>query len=102
MTMLSDAEKDERLANPSSPNHVTLDDVKAKVVGERFIHDGVLTIAVLTMQNGYVVTGVSACIDPANYDAELGEKIAYDHALKKAWPWEGYLLIERLYQEKAK
>jgi hypothetical protein len=55
-----------------------------------------LTICVLVLQNGFTVTGESACASPANFDAELGRKIARQHAINKIWPLEGYLLKQRL------
>ncbi len=58
-----------------------------------------LTICIITMVNGFTVTGKSACVDPDNYDREKGEEIAYENAFQKLWPLEGYLLKERLYQQ---
>lgn len=55
-----------------------------------------LTICMLTLANGFVVLGQSACVDPANYNQEIGERIAYDDAFDKIWPLEGYLLATRL------
>ena len=59
----------------------------------------VLTVCVLTLQNGFTVTGESACVSPANYNAEIGEKIAKDNAMEKIWALEGYLLKEKLYNK---
>lgn len=55
-----------------------------------------LTVCVITMQNGFTVTGESACASPENFDKELGEKIAYDRAYTKMWPLLGYALREKL------
>lgn len=49
-----------------------------------------VTICALTLRSGFVVTGESACLDPASFDAEIGEKIAYDNAVEKMWELEGY------------
>ena len=49
-----------------------------------------VTICALTLRSGFVVTGESACLDPANFDAETGEKIAYANAFEKLWQLEGY------------
>lgn len=56
-----------------------------------------LTVCVLTLQNGFTVVGESACASPENFNAELGRKIARDHAKNKIWALEGYLLKQRLY-----
>jgi hypothetical protein len=55
-----------------------------------------LTVCCLTLANGFTVTGESACASPANFNAELGRKIAREHAKQKIWPLEGYLLREKL------
>lgn len=55
-----------------------------------------LTFCVLVLKNGYTVTGESACASPENFDAELGRKIARQHAVQKIWPLMGYALREQL------
>lgn len=57
-----------------------------------------LTFCILTLENGFTVTGESACASPENFDAEIGKKIAYDNAREKIWALEGYLLKEKLHQ----
>lgn len=56
-----------------------------------------LTVCVLELRNGFVVTGESSCVDPENFDKEKGEVIARGNAVEKIWPLEGYLLRQRLY-----
>jgi len=58
-----------------------------------------LTFCVLILQNGFTVTGESACASPENFNAELGRKIARANAVAKIWPLEGYLLKQRLHDE---
>ena len=48
------------------------------------------TVCFLTLKNGFVVTGQSACIDPANLNEEIGRTVAYDDAFDKLWELEGY------------
>lgn len=57
-----------------------------------------LTICILTLENGFTVTGESACASPENFDKIIGQKIAYENARNKIWQLEGYLLKEKLYQ----
>ena len=54
------------------------------------------TICIMTMVNGYVVLGTSACADPAMFNKALGEQYSYADAIEKLWPLEGYLLREEL------
>lgn len=57
-----------------------------------------MTIAVIVLQNNFLVTGESACADLSMYSKEVGEKIAIDNAVKKVWALMGYALKEKLYQ----
>lgn len=59
---------------------------------------GLLTFCVLTLRNGFTVTGESACASPENFDAGIGRDIAFKNAREKVWLLEGYLLKERLFQ----
>lgn len=53
-----------------------------------------LTFCVLTLKNGYTVTGESNCVDPNNFDAALGRKIARKKAVDKIWPLLGFALCD--------
>mgnify|MGYP001014628026 CR=1 FL=1 len=63
-----------------------------------YLQHGVLTVCVLTLRNGFTVTGESACLSLATYDAEIGRKIAFDNAVDKIWQLEGYLAKQRMYE----
>lgn len=55
-----------------------------------------LTFCVLTLQNGYVVTGEAFCVSPENFDVQIGRRIARENARNKIWPLLGYMLREQL------
>lgn len=85
-----------------TPNRITLDDIKTKIAHTEFVrpHNAPhVTIAILTLVNGAVVTGLSAPADPKNYDQALGEKAATDRAMDQIWSFEGYMLRQRLHDE---
>lgn len=64
------------------------------------VHEGsCLTICIVTLLNGYVVTGESACADPKMYNAEIGQKFAFAAAERKVWPLLGYALREELFKK---
>lgn len=69
-------------------------------MGNNFPHSGLrlLTFCVLTLRNGFTVTGESACASPENFDAEVGRKIARANAVAKVWPLMGYELRSKLAQ----
>ncbi len=54
-----------------------------------------LTICVLTLSNGAMVTGESNVIDPANYDETIGRAVARSDAVGKIWRLEGYAMKTR-------
>ena len=60
---------------------------------------GLLTFCVLVLRNGFTVTGESACVSPANFDAQIGRDVARKNAVEKIWPLMGYALRERLSTE---
>lgn len=105
--MLTNEQRDEALDNAPSDRKLTPDLIKSKIAMEKYIFPAdhgpsepkVLTVCVLTLKNGFQVVGKSACADPANFNAELGQKIAYDDAFRQIWALEGYLLREQLYTE---
>src|SRR5574337_1468 len=55
-----------------------------------------LTFCVLILRNGFTVTDESACVSPENFDAEIGRKIAREHAIDKMWPLLGFRLRDLL------
>jgi len=57
-----------------------------------------LTVCCLTLQNGFTVTGESACASPENFNAEIGQKTARNNARDKIWALEGYLLKQFLFE----
>lgn len=92
-------------ANATAPR-VSLASMEAKIVARYSItadewvgdsipvHDSLklLSVCLLVMQNGFTVIGKSAPASAANFNAELGKKLAYEDAIRQLWPLEGYLL----------
>lgn len=76
---------------------VSLADIQARIVKTVYtvLPDTTTTVCQLFMENGYVVLGTSACVDPAKFNKATGEKFAYEDAINKCWPLEGYLLAEQ-------
>ncbi len=53
-------------------------------------------VCLLTLKNGFTVSGESACASPENFNEEIGRKIARENARNKIWMLEGYLLKDKL------
>src|SRR3990167_1766171 len=94
-----------------TPNRVSLDSMNAKVAAEYFFTADkaiggmampataaldVLTVCIIVMRNGFTVIGKSAPADPANFNEELGRKVARADAVPHLFPLEGYALREKL------
>jgi hypothetical protein len=77
---------------------ITPEHIESCVVSEQYyvFTDTTFTVCLLTLKNGFQVSGDSACASPENFDAEIGRKIARDNAVQKIWALEGYLLKEKL------
>ena len=59
-----------------------------------------MTTCYITLDNNYVVSGVSACVDPVNFDAAIGKDLAFKDAYDRLWPLFGFLLAEELHKER--
>lgn len=57
----------------------------------------VLTICLVKMINGFTIIGKSAPASAANFNANLGKKLALDDAMRQIWPLMGFELRERLH-----
>ena len=57
-----------------------------------------LTYCTIVLENGFTVTGESACASPENFDPFIGKEIALRNARDKIWQLEGYLLKQKLYE----
>lgn len=56
-----------------------------------------LSICILVLKNGFTIIGKSAPASRSNFDPELGRKLAYEDAVRQAWPLMGYELKQRLH-----
>ena len=70
----------------------TIDSVK-------YYTQGALTICSMTLVNDFKIVESSCPIMEDNFDAEIGQKIAYKKCVDKIWELEGYRIKSELYQE---
>ncbi len=78
---------------------VTLEQIEAAILDEQYaLFGGTLTVCVITLRNGFMVTGESACASPENFNEQLGCQIARENAREKIWALEGYLLRSKLHE----
>lgn len=62
---------------------------------------GKCTVVTVRLRNGFILTESSACVDPANYDVELGKKLCFQHIENRLWELEGYALQKKTDEERA-
>ena len=64
--------------------HVTQEHLESIITDKQFHRlTETLTVCVLTLRNGFTVTGESACVSPKTYNQEIGERIAFEKAFNK-------------------
>jgi hypothetical protein len=80
----------------SKKPRVTTEDLEASIKETTFLQIGLLTICVLELQNGFMVTGESACADPDNFDQGFGQRLALYNAKQAIWKFLGYELKTKL------
>lgn len=89
--------KDKGLSAPRVTKE-QIDAIMETLVVKVTVVDGTTTtLAIAVMPNGFTVAvAESACASPANFDSELGKKLAVEKVLGKArnrlWMLEGYRL----------
>lgn len=96
---MTNEELAQALAASPSPDRVTPEYIESRIDAVQYHHlTETLTLCVIHLDNGFTVTGESACADPANYNKEIGEIIASDNARAKLWPLFGFMLKEAMYR----
>lgn len=53
-------------------------------------------IVVAKLRNGFTIVGESACIDPSDYNEEIGFNLAKARIEQRLWELEGYALQKSL------
>ena len=64
------------------------------------VHDcfGCCTVVVMRMPNGYVLVESSGCVDPNQYDHDLGVQYCMNALKRRAWQLEGYLRKQQYHE----
>ena len=79
---------------------ITKDFIDSQITSVKYfvIEGTTVTICHLTLDNGFSVRGESACIDPTNFNEEIGQQIAYKNAYDKLWAFYGFAEMEITYR----
>ena len=96
ITDLITNDKLEGLLAASPADRVTPEYMKSRITSTDFTRIGeTVTHCRIVLDNGFGISGESACVNPENYNQQIGEKIAYDNAFRQLWPLFGFLLAEK-------
>ena len=83
-----------------TPHRIALDFIESQIAEVELIGPprtaSHMTVLAMTFKNGFVVIGKSAPADPANYDADLGQKFAREDCIRQAWPLFAFALRDKL------
>ena len=92
--MITNEELEQKLEESPAPR-VTKEYMESRIKSADYHRIGeTVTLCSITLDNGYSVRGESACVNPENYNKEIGEKISYDNAFRQLWALFGFLLAE--------
>ncbi len=94
--MLTDIELNEKLNNLPAPR-VTEEYLESRIKNKTYIRLPRTIICSLELDNGYSVRGEASCVNLANYDQEIGERISYDNAFNKGHLIQYKTNLERRY-----
>ena len=61
--------------------------------------DKPVTYVTVRMKNGFTLRESTTCVDPANYDEEIGKQICLEKIEDKIWFLLGYSLQDKVYKE---
>jgi len=108
---LSERVTEDELAKRATAERVTLEQVEGSIEGEWYFTGSQairsdepedlsrVTICLLRMMNGFVVLGHSAPASAANFDAEIGKRLARERAIMQIWQLLGFELKTRQWRE---
>lgn len=60
---------------------------------------GKCTVVTCRLPNGFVISDYAACVDPENYDEDMGIEICRERIKNKIWELEAYRLQQFLWEE---
>ncbi|WP_375495930.1 Gp49 family protein [uncultured Nostoc sp.] len=85
-----------------SNNRVTPEQITSLLDGaetQEAVFWGKELVVSFKLPSGFTICGRGACVDPANFDIEIGRRVAREDAENQLWKFEGYLLQNRLYEQ---
>jgi len=83
-------------------NRVTYEQIRnlldTATTEETVLHSKCLVVS-YKLACGFTIRGEGSCVDPANFDLEIGRKVARQDAETQLWRLEGYRLQWLLFEQ---
>lgn len=105
MGIMSTDEFDEYFEKYEEPKKVALtvseDYINWIIENSEFHIDTVFdkcTVMSCKLPNGFVIVESSACVDPDNYNEDMGIEICTNKIVDKIWELEGYVLQQKIWE----
>lgn len=93
--MFTNDEELKKALDKSPAARVTQEYIESRIKQKEFHRIGNAgVLCVLTLDNGFTVTGFSAAANPENFNMDIGKTYSYKYAFQSLWPLFGFLLCE--------
>jgi hypothetical protein len=88
------------LAGGSDGTSITRERIEARIESvEYIVTTRTMALCFLTLDNGFVQSGESPSVDPAEFDRTRSMQLAYEDAFDKLWPYFGFMACEDRHRE---
>lgn len=75
---------------------IDIDELKSRIASVEYtiVPETTMTICIIKMPSGFAIEGDSSCVNPDDFEQELGEQIAFEKAFDKLCTHEAYRVME--------
>jgi hypothetical protein len=100
--LLTGAQLQEQLDKSPSAFRITKELIESRIKSTEYIvwPQTTTTLCKIELDNGFSVIGHSACVDPKNFNKDVGQTIAHTNAFNQLWAHFGFMLSESLFAVK--
>ncbi len=77
-------------------NFVSTEAVEDSIAGvdDHRFEGSTVTVCCLHLRNGFTIVGQSACVNPDNFDIELGQELALDDAKQQVFRFLAFRMLD--------
>jgi hypothetical protein len=84
------------MSQKNSLTKADIDEILSASIVEDMKLEPKTTLVKVTLPNGFELIETSSCVDPDNYDHNLGKEICMKRIEDKIWYLEGYVLQSKI------